>query len=176
MQNLNQQNSQLDICIPQLNALGHPSDFWFKRYHTGNDPQALPGRGQVVAWPPGQNCYANRCFMGFLNLILKQNTEEHRGQCGKGDPVWVQGPWALLSVDFPTSVHPDTVQAGPHHTRTGLWRKHRNMAFGNETHRKANPCSGVLQVFNWCSLLHVCLTVLRMPGKKTTIPHLTVAF
>lgn len=75
MQNLNQQNSQLDICIPQLNTLGHPSDFWFKRYHVGNYPQALPGRGQVVAWPPGQNCYANRCFMGFLNLILKQNTE-----------------------------------------------------------------------------------------------------
>lgn len=26
MQNLNQQNSQLDICIPQLNTLGHPSE------------------------------------------------------------------------------------------------------------------------------------------------------
>ena len=26
MQNLNQQNSQLHSCIPQLNTLGHPSE------------------------------------------------------------------------------------------------------------------------------------------------------
>lgn len=80
MQNLNQQNSRLDICIPQLNALGHPLDFWLKRSHTGNHPLALPGRGQVVAWPLGQNCHPNRCFMGFLKLILKQNTEASVGK------------------------------------------------------------------------------------------------
>lgn len=57
-----------------------------------------------------------------------------------------------------------------------MWRKHGDTAFRDETCKKANPCSGVLQVFNWCSPLHVCLNVLRMPGKKITIPHLKVAF
>lgn len=80
MQSLNQQKSQLDICIPQLNTLGHPSDLGLRRSHAGDHPQAFPCRGQAVAWPPGQNCHANGCFTGFLDLILKQNTEAGVGK------------------------------------------------------------------------------------------------
>lgn len=61
-------------------------------------------------------------------------------------------------------------------TQARLCRKHRDRAFRDETWKEANPCSGVLQVFNSCSPLHLGLTVLRMPGKKITRPQIKVAF
>lgn len=174
MQNLSQQNSQLHICVPQLNTLGHPSDFGLRRSHAGDHPQALPRRAQAGAWPPppSQNCHANGCFTGFLDLILKQDTEASVGKetlSGYGVPGLHQ--WLIFQATFTQRWS----KAGPHHTRARLWRKHGNTAFGDETRKKANPCSGVLQVFNWCSPFHVCLTVLRMPGEEITIPHLKVA-
>lgn len=75
MQNLNQQNSQLYICIPQLNTLGHPSDFGLRRSHAGHHPQVLPLQRPSSSLAPDQNCHANGCFTGFLDLILKQITE-----------------------------------------------------------------------------------------------------
>lgn len=47
MLNLNQQNLQLYICIPQLNIPGHPLEGAMLEDH----PQALSCRDQELAWP-----------------------------------------------------------------------------------------------------------------------------
>lgn len=51
MPNLNQQNSQLYICIPQLNTLGHPLE--------GPMLETIPKHLQrpSASLAPGQNCH-----------------------------------------------------------------------------------------------------------------------
>lgn len=87
MLNLNQQNSQLYICIPQLNTLGQPLE--------GPMLETIPKhclcRDQVLAWP-----LAKISIKQLLHRLVRPYFEaKHRDHCGKGDPVW-QSPLALL--------------------------------------------------------------------------------
>lgn len=107
MQNLNQQNSQLYICIPQVNTLGHPSEG--PTLDTSPKYCLAETKQEPGPWPKLPH---KRMLHGLFRPYFEA---KHRGQCGKGDPVWVRDPWAPLSV-FPSHVPPDTFQAGPHHT------------------------------------------------------------
>lgn len=84
MQNLNQHNSQLYISIPQLNTLGHPSE--------GPALKTIPKYCLAVTkWLPGPwpKLPWDQLLHGLFRTYFEAN---HGGQCGKGDPVCVQGP------------------------------------------------------------------------------------
>lgn len=89
MQNLNQQNSQLYICIPQLNTPGHPLESPML--------ETIPKHSlQVLAWP-----LAKTAIKQPLHSPVRPYFEaKHRDHRGKGDPVWVESLGSIVSLFY----------------------------------------------------------------------------